>query len=70
MTSAVFARFAKLIRLVFLISEGIPSSMKVKSVRYTPDTISHDSFHSTNELPYRKRECMAGSPCAASLGSL
>jgi hypothetical protein len=29
-------RLAKLIRFVFLMREGIPSSMKVKSVRYTP----------------------------------
>jgi hypothetical protein len=33
MTSAVFARLAKLIRADFLITEGIPSSMKVRSVR-------------------------------------
>lgn len=39
MTSAVFARFAKLIKFVFLIREGMPSSMKVKSVRYTPNMV-------------------------------
>jgi hypothetical protein len=33
MTSAVFARLAKLIRFVRFISEGMPSSMKVRSVR-------------------------------------
>lgn len=36
MTSAVFARLAKLIRLVCFIVDGLPSSMKTKSVRYTP----------------------------------
>ena len=33
MTSADLARLAKLIRLVFLMTEGMPSSMKVRSVR-------------------------------------
>lgn len=36
MTSAVLARLAKLMRLVRLITDGIPSSINVKSVRYTP----------------------------------
>ena len=33
MTSAVLARLAKFISADFLIIDGIPSSMKVKSVR-------------------------------------
>lgn len=33
MTSAVLARLAKLIRADFLMMEGMPSSMKVRSVR-------------------------------------
>lgn len=36
MTSAVLARLAKLMRLVRLITDGMPSSINVKSVRYTP----------------------------------
>ena len=36
MTSAVFVRFVKLINSVFFTTEAIPSSMKVKSVKYTP----------------------------------
>src|SRR6188768_3347231 len=39
-TSAVLARLAKLMRLVFLIMDGMPSSMKVRSVRYTPGSCS------------------------------
>lgn len=42
MTSAVFARLAKLINWVFLMIEGMPSSMNVRSVKYTPNhAISH-----------------------------
>ena len=33
MTSADLARLAKLMRFVFLITDGMPSSMKVRSVR-------------------------------------
>lgn len=33
MTSAVFARLAKLISADFLMMDGIPSSMNVRSVR-------------------------------------
>ncbi len=36
MTSAVIFLFMKLISSEFLITEGIPSSMNTKSVRYTP----------------------------------
>ena len=39
-TSAVLVRLAKLIRLVRLINDGMPSSIKVKSVRYTPSKMS------------------------------